>query len=86
MGRESPQDIEDFLSSPDPPAALWRRPLGHLFVTYSLVKGGMLCIRCSGFASGPGGTPETNSSAPLGVLGITRTLYGGLERFNDERT
>ena len=85
MGRESPQDIEDFLSSPDPPAALWRRPLGHLFVTYSLVKGGMLCIRCSGFASGPGGTTEANSSAPLGVLGITRTLYGGLERFNDER-
>ena len=86
MGRESPQDIEDSPSSPDPPAALWRRLLDHLFVTYALLRGGMLCIRCFGLASGPGGTSETNSSAPLGVLDIRGTLYGGLERFNDERT
>ena len=86
MGRESPQDIEDSPSSPDPPAALWRRLLDHLFVTYALLRGGMLCIRCFGFASGPGGTSEANSSAPLRVLDIRGTLYGGLERFNDERT
>ena len=34
--------IEDFLSSPDPPAALWRRLLGHLSSLTLLVKGGML--------------------------------------------
>ena len=38
--------IEDFLSSPDPPAALWRRLLGHLSSLTLLVKGGMLWIRC----------------------------------------
>ena len=86
MGRESPQDIEDFLSSPDPPAALWRRLLGHLSSLTLLVKGGMLWIQCSGFASGPGGTSETSSSAPLGILGIRGILYGGLVRFNDKRT
>ena len=34
--------IEEFLSSPDPPAALWRRLLGHLSSLTLLVKGGML--------------------------------------------
>ena len=34
--------IEKFLSSPDPPAALWRRRLGHLSSLTLLVKGGML--------------------------------------------
>ena len=86
VGRESPQDIENFLSSPDPPAALWRRLLGRLSSLTLLVKGGMLCIRCSGFASGPSGTSETSSSTPLGILGIRGILYGGLGRFNDERT
>ena len=41
VGRESPQDMEEFLSSPDPPAALWRRLLGHLSSLTLLVKGGM---------------------------------------------
>ena len=86
VGRESPQDIEDFLSSPDPPAALWRLLLGRLSSLTLRVKGGMLCIRCSGFASGPSGTSETSSSTPLGILGIRGILYGGLGRFNDETT
>ena len=30
VGRESPQDYRGVSSSPDPPAALWRRLLGHL--------------------------------------------------------
>ena len=38
--------IEDFLSSPDPPAALWRGLLGHLSSLTLLVKGGMLWLRC----------------------------------------
>ena len=37
--------IELFLSSPDPPAALWRRLLGHLSSLTLLVKGGMLRMR-----------------------------------------
>ena len=37
--------IEEFLSSPDPPAALWRRLLGHLSSLALLVKGGMLRMR-----------------------------------------
>ena len=37
--------IEEFLSSPDPPAALWRRLLGHLSSLTPLVKGGMLRMR-----------------------------------------
>ena len=38
--------IEEFLLSPDPPAALWRCLLGHLSSLTLLVKGGMLWIRC----------------------------------------
>ena len=37
--------IEEFLSSPDPPAALWRRLLGHLSSLTLLVKGGILRMR-----------------------------------------
>ena len=37
--------IEEFLSFPDPPAALWRRLLGHLSSLTLLVKGGMLWMR-----------------------------------------
>ena len=37
--------IEEFLSSPDPPAALWHRLLGHLSSLTLLVKGGMLRMR-----------------------------------------
>ena len=37
--------IEEFLSSPDPPAALWRRLLSHLSSLTLLVKGGMLRMR-----------------------------------------
>ena len=39
------RDIEEFLSSPGPPAALWRRLLGHLSSLTLLVKGGMLRMR-----------------------------------------
>ena len=78
--------IEEFLSSPDERnAALWRRLLGHLSSLTLLVKGGMLWIRCSRFASGPGGTSETSSFASLGILCIRRLLNGGLGRFNNER-
>ena len=37
--------IEEFLSSPNPPAALWRRLLDHLSSLTLLVKGGMLRMR-----------------------------------------
>ena len=37
--------IEEFLSSPNPPAALWCRLLGHLSSHTLLVKGGMLRMR-----------------------------------------
>ena len=37
--------IEEFLSYPNPPAALWRRLLGHLSSLTLLVKGGMLRMR-----------------------------------------
>ena len=37
--------IEEFLSSPGPPAALWRRLLGHLLSLPLLAKGGMLRMR-----------------------------------------
>ena len=37
--------IEEFLSSPSPPAALWRRLLGYLSSLTLLVKGGMLRMR-----------------------------------------
>ena len=37
--------IEEFLSSPDPTAALWRRLMGHLSSLTLLVKGGMLRMR-----------------------------------------
>ena len=37
--------IEEFLSSPSPPAALWRRVLGHLSSLTLLVMGGMLRMR-----------------------------------------
>ena len=77
--------IEEFLSSPDPLAALWRRLLGHLSSLTLLVKGRMLWIRCPRFASGSGGTSETSSFASLGILCIRRILYGGLGRFNNER-
>ena len=48
--------IEEFLSSPGLPAALWRCLLGHLSSLTLLVKGGMLGCGLSRFASGPGGT------------------------------
>ena len=41
--------IEEFLSSPEPPAALWRRLLGHLSSLTLLVKGGMLWMQCFQF-------------------------------------
>ena len=41
--------IEEFLSSPDPLAALWRRLLGHLSSLTLLVKGAMLWMRCFQF-------------------------------------
>ena len=37
--------IEEFLSSPGPPAALWRRLLGHLSSLTLLVKGGVFRMR-----------------------------------------
>ena len=37
--------IEEFLSSPDPPAALWRCLLGHLSSLTLLVKGGMRSLQ-----------------------------------------
>ena len=37
--------IEEFLSSPDPPAVLWRRLLGHLSSLTLPVKGGILRMR-----------------------------------------
>ena len=37
--------IGEFLSSPDPPAALWHRLLGHLSSLTLLVKGGMVRMR-----------------------------------------
>ena len=37
--------IEEFLSSPSPPAALWLRLLGHLSSLTLLVKGGILRMR-----------------------------------------
>ena len=44
-GSEPPQYNEEFLSSPSPPAALWRRLLGHLSSLTLLMKGGMLRMR-----------------------------------------
>ena len=37
--------IEEFLSTPSPPASLWRRLLGHLSSLTPLVSGGMLRMR-----------------------------------------
>ena len=37
--------IEEFLSTPSPPASLWRRLLGHLSSLILLVSGGMIRIR-----------------------------------------
>ena len=37
--------IEEFLSTPSPPASLWRRLLGHLSSLTLLVSGGMLRMR-----------------------------------------
>ena len=37
--------IEEFLSTPSPPALLWRRLLGHLSSLTLLVSGGMLRMR-----------------------------------------
>ena len=37
--------IEEFLSTPSPPASLWRRLLGHLLSLTLLVSGGMLRMR-----------------------------------------
>ena len=37
--------IEEFLSTPSPPAFLWRRLLGHLSSLTLLVSGGMLRMR-----------------------------------------
>ena len=37
--------IEEFLSTPSPPASLWRRLLGHLSSLILLVSGGMLRMR-----------------------------------------
>ena len=62
--------MEEFLSSPDLPAALWRRLLGHLSSLTLLVKGG---------------TFETGCFASLGILCVRRTFYGGLGRLNNER-
>ena len=39
VGRESPQDIEDFLSSPDPPSCSLASSFGPPFVPYSSGKG-----------------------------------------------
>ena len=77
--------IEEFLSSPAPLEALWRSLLGHLSSLTLLVKGGMLGCGLSRFASGPGGTSETNCFASLGILCVRRIFYGGLGRFKYER-
>ena len=77
--------IEEFLSSPSPPAALWRRLLGHLSSLTLLVKGGMLRMRSLQLVSGPSGTFETITFAFLGILCARRIFYGGPGRSNKGR-
>ena len=76
--------IEEFLSSPDPPAALWRRLLGHLSSLTLLVKGWMLRMRSPDSPQVQVGLSRRVTSHPLGPC-VRRIFYGGLGRFNNER-
>ena len=59
--------IEEFLSSPGPPADLWRSLLGHLSSLTLLVKGGMLRMRSLQIRLGVQvGLPRQIASHPLG--------------------
>ena len=58
--------IEEFLSSPGPPAVLWRRLLGHLSSLTLLVKGGMLRMRSPDSPQVQVGLPRRIASHPLG--------------------
>ena len=57
------------------------------FISYSSGKGwDIMDTMFPDSPRGPGGTSETSSFASLGILCIRRILYGGLGRFNNERT
>ena len=58
--------IEEFLSSPDPPAALWRHLLSHLSSLTLLVKGGMLRMRSPDSPQVQVGLSRRVTSHPLG--------------------
>ena len=74
--------IEEFLSTPSPPACLWRRLLGHLSSLILLVSGGMIRMRLLHFASRASGTFWTTSSRSLGLLSVERIFSGGRSRFS----
>ena len=77
--------IEEFLSSPSPPAALWRRLLGHLSSLTLLVKGGMLRMRSLQLRlRSKWNFRDDYLRIPWDPL-CRRIFYGGPERSNNVR-
>ena len=71
--------IEEFLSTPSPPASLWRRLLGHLSSLTLLVSGGMLRMRLLQLVSRTSGISWTTSFRSPGPLSVERIFSGGFE-------
>ena len=71
--------IEEFLSTPSPPASLWRRLLGHLSSLALLVSGGMLRMRLLQLCLKDQWDFWTISFRPPGPLSVERIFSGGRE-------
>ena len=77
--------IEEFLSTPSPPALLWRRLLGHLSSLTLLVSGGMLRMRLLQLCLKDQWISWTTSLRSPGPLSVERIFSGGLEWPSCER-
>ena len=71
--------LEEFLSTPSPPASLWHRILGHLSPLTFLVPDGMLRIRLLQPCLKDNGISWTTSFRSPGPLSVESIFSGGLE-------
>ena len=77
--------IEEFLSTPSPPASLWRRLLGHLSSLILLVSGGMIRMRLFQLCLKDQWDFLDDQFQVSGLLSVERTFSGGLEWPSCER-
>ena len=76
--------IEEFLSTPSPPASLWRRLLGHLSSLILLVSGGMIRMRLLQLCLKDQWDFLDDQFKSPGPLSVERIFSGGRERFSWE--